>query len=194
VSWLSYLLVRPAERSWLRTTGETLSRDVAPREPGEPMLPLVRFDAAYHPVESDIEAWDFRLQLGYGPLGFEANQTRYEEEDPPDRLDLTHLYALWRLSVTERIELDLGLGAVILEGDEQNAGFSGTTSVLIWPWDWLAVEFRPMWSAINDSHLQEYELGVLVNARYVALKGGYRFTRSPNESLDGPFIGVSVRY
>jgi hypothetical protein len=195
--FVAALLIWPGQLSWARAATDAdalVDWNAEPREPGEPMIPIVRFDAAYQNVESDVEALDLRLQLGYGPLGFEINQTRYEEDEPPDHLDLYRLYGLWRMSYGERIEVDLGLGGIILDGEERNSGFSATTPILIQPWDWLLVEFRPMWSNIHGSHINEYELGLLLNWKWAAFKAGYRWTHSPNESLDGPFLGLSIRY
>lgn len=195
--FVAALLIWPGQLSWARAAADAdrlVEWNAEPREPGEPMIPVVRFDAAYQHVESDVEALDLRLQLGFGPLGFEINQTRYEEDEPPDRLDLYRLYGLWRMSYGERIEVDLGLGGIILDGQDRNSGVSATTPILIQPWDWLLVEFRPMWSNIHGSQINEYELGLLLNWEWTALKAGYRWTHSPNESLDGPFVGLSIRY
>lgn len=55
-------------------------------------------------------------------------------------------------------------------------------------------ESGPAWASVNGTSVRRYELGVVLSRDYVALKGGYRWTESPNETLDGPFIGVSLRY
>jgi len=195
--FVTALLVWPAQLSWARADSDVDKLDqwgAKPRKRGEPLIPTVRFDAAYQDVESDVEALDLRLQVGHGPLAFEVDRTRYEEDEPSDHLDLYRLYGLLRMSYGERVEVDLGLGGIILDGDDRDSGFSATTPVLIHPWDWLVFEFRPMWSKIHGSRIDEYELGLLFNWEWAAFKAGYRWTHSPNESLDGPFLGLSIRY
>lgn len=194
---LSAILVTPSVISWARAATDVdkcVELDLEPRDPGEPLIPFLRVDAAYQDVESDVDALDYRVQIGYGPIGFELNQTRYEEDEPSDHLDVYRLYGLWRLSYGQRVEIDLGLGGIIVEGDERNSGFSWTIPVLVQPLDWLLVEFRPMWSRVDGSRIDEYELGALFNWNFVAIKAGYRWTHSPSESLDGPFVGLSLRY
>lgn len=193
----SGLLIVPGQASWARAANDTptLSQwNLAPRVPGDPFIPLIRMDAAYQAVESDVEALDGRLQLGYGPLAFEFNGTWFQEEDPSARLEIYHLYGLYRLSYGQNVEIDLGVGGIILDGEELNTGASLTIPFLVRIRDWLLVEFRPAWSEVNDTRIDKYELDVLFNWRSVALKTGYRWLESPNESLNGPFVGLSIRY
>ncbi len=190
------LVLAPADASWARVSGDAdhlAQVDLEARELGDPLLPFVRLDFAYLDVESDVEALDYRAQVGYGPFAVELNQTRYEEEDPSSQLDFYRIWGLYRLSYGERIEIDLGAGGVILDGDDCNSGFSVTTPVLVQACDWLLIEFRPVWSTIHGSDIDEYEAGVLFNWESLAIKAGYRWTRSPNMSLDGPFFGLTIR-
>lgn len=192
-------VVAPGQASWARARGDAnrlaeFDMGLEPREPGDPLLPLIRLDFAYFDIQSDVEATDFRLQGGYGPFAVELNPTFYEEQEPDDNLDLYRIWGLYRMSYSDRLEVDLGVGAVILEGNETNAGFSFTTPILVRPYDWLLLEFRPIWSDINGASLNEYEAGVLLNWASIALKAGYRWTRGPNMSLNGPFFGLSIRY
>jgi hypothetical protein len=195
---LLYLsLIHPGRRSWARVSADSArlgDLTLEPREPGDPLIPFVRFDAAYQDVDSDVEAFDYRVQVGYGPVGVELHQTRYWEQQPPDSLDIYRVYGLYRLSIGNSLEVDVGLGAIVIDGAETNVGFSSTTPILFYPVDWLVAEFRPMWSDIQGSVTQEYGVALLLNWGYVALRGGYRWTHSPMESLDGPFVGFSVRY
>lgn len=193
--WVS--LVAPGQASWARTAGDMdrlTEFDMEPRQPGDPLLPLVRFDFAHFDLQSNVEALDFRLQAGYGPFAVEINPTFYKEQAPAANLDLYRIWGLYRLTYHNRIEVNLGVGAIVLDGNETNTGFSYTTPVLVRPYDWLLLEFRPIWSEIKGSSIDEYEIGALLNWQNIAVKGGYRWTRSPNVSLNGPFFGLSIRY
>jgi hypothetical protein len=196
-NFVSALVEIPMRTSWARATGDPAQLTefgCELRKPGDPLLPFVRFDASYLTIEPDVDAFDYRIQIGYGTFALELNQTRYEEKEPPDQLDFYRLYGLFRLSYSNKVEVDLGVGSIILEGDERHSGLSTTTPIIIHPCDWFIVEFRPMWSNINGSAIDEYELGFLFNYDFMAIKAGYRWTRSPQESLNGPFIGASIRY
>ncbi len=194
---LNGLVVAPGQASWARASGDTNRLgDLGwePREPGAPLLPVVRFDFAYLDLQDDVEATDFRAQVGYGPFAIELNPTFYEEDNPASNLDIYRLWGLYRMSVTDRIEFDVGAGAIMLEGNETNTGFSLTAPILVQAYDWLLVEFRPIWSEINETSIDEYEAGVLLNWQNLAVKAGYRWTRTPETSLNGPFFGLSLRY
>ena len=194
------LIVAPGAISWARASGDPEYLNdpnnnwIKPRQPGEPLIPMLRADLASMSLESDVEAVDCRVQAGWGPFAVEFNPTFYEEQDPDDKLDLYRIWGLYRMSLGNRIELDLGAGGVILEGNESHTGRSFTTPVLIQPRDWIVVEFRPIWSEINGSNLTEYEAGVLLNWKHFSAKAGYHWTHSPERSLDGPFIGFSARF
>jgi hypothetical protein len=195
-SLIAGLVLAPADASWARISGDAdhlAELDLEARELGDPLVPFVRLDFAYQEVQSDVEALDYRAQVGYGPFALELNQTRYEETDPSSRLDFYRLWGLYRLSYSERIEVDLGAGGLILDGNDRSSGLSLTMPVLVRPYDWLLVEFRPIWSTIHGSDIDEYEAGLLFNWESLALKVGYRWTHSPNMSLDGPFFGLSIR-
>ncbi len=191
------LVIAPGQASWARASGDTNRlNDLGwePREPGDPLLPVVRFDFAYFDLQDDVEATDYRAQVGYGPFAVELNPTFYEEDVPDDNLDIYRIWGLYRMSITDRLEFDVGAGAIILEGNETNAGFSLTTPILARVYDWLLIEFRPIWSQVNETSIDEYEAGVLLNWENLAVKAGYRWTRSPETSLNGPFFGLSIRY
>lgn len=164
------------------------------RKPGESLIPFVRFDYGYQNVESDIDASDYRVEFGYGPLGFQVRKTFYVEDDPNDKLDVTQFHALYRMSLGNRVELDLGLGVFELEGNEKNSGFSFTAPVLFHPNEIIGIELRPAWTVINGNSIAEYDIALLCGWRYIAFRTGYKSLDAPGASLNGPYIGVSLRY
>jgi hypothetical protein len=58
------------------------------------------------------------------------------------------------------------------------------TMMLSW-----GIELSPAWA----DGVSDYDIAVLLSQRYGSLKLGYRWLRSPNESLDGPYVGISAR-
>ncbi len=164
------------------------------RKRGEALIPFLRADAAYQEVESDVTAWDYRFELGYGSLGFQFRYTAYNEKEPPDALRVSEYHVLYRMSATPRFEIDLGVGGMFLSGNQENSGFSVTVPVLYHPTDFYGFEFRPVWSSINENDIQDFDLAVLFGWRYASIKAGYRWLRSPHQSLDGPEIGIALRW
>ncbi len=170
------------------------ARGIIPRKSGEALIPFISFEVAYQDVESDVTAWDYRLEVGYGPLGFQARRTLYDERSPVASLEALQYHALYRMSFGSDLEVDIGAGALILEGNEENSGFSVTVPVLYHPSEVYGFEFRPVWSTINENDIQDFDFSVLFGSQYASIRFGYRWFRSPNQSLDGPVVGVALRW
>ena len=164
------------------------------REPGEALIPFFRLDANYQAVESDVYALDWRIEGGYGPVGIQFRQTDYREENPPDNLRIIQIHGLGRLSFGHSMEIDLGLGASFIDGNNRYSGISLTTPVLVYPKEFIGFEFRPSWASINENSLNDYDLGILLNRRYVSLRMGYRWVQNASESLHGLYGGLSFRW
>jgi len=141
--WVLFLPLIGAEQSYERVRPGATSLDyLKPRRPGEAVIPFVRADVAYQLVESDVDAWDLRAELGYGPVAVQVRETHYDEDQPSDSLDLVQAHALLRMTIIEELELDLGIGALVVDGADTNAGFSGTIPIVYHPWDFLGGGFR----------------------------------------------------
>lgn len=164
------------------------------RKPGESLIPFVRFDYGYQNVASDMDASDYRAEFGYGPFGFQVRKTSYVEDDPDDTLDINQFYALYRMSLGNKVEIDLGLGVFQIEGNEKNSAFSFTVPVLIHPNEIIGIELRPGWTEIHGNSIMDYDIALLCGWRYISLRIGYKSLNAPGASLNGPYIGVSLRY
>ena len=171
-----------------------MNPSLALRELGDPVIPYFRLDAAQQDVTSDIEAKDFYGQVGYGALGADLRYTRFTEEQPRDTLDLMWIHILGRFSYYKHVEFDIGAGMVQMEGNDRNEGFSFTMAALIYPIEWLGVEVRPTFAEINNSRLTDTDLSVHLRYSVGAVKFGYRWLKSENMELKGPYTGVIVRF
>lgn len=166
---------------------------VGRRQLGEFTTPFLRLDAVYQDIESDVDAMDYRAELGYGPVAVHYNLTHLNEDDPDDALVLHRLYGMYRMSFGSRFEWDFGAGILTIDGDDRNTGFSFTMPLIAKFIDWLGAEFRPAWSVVNDNNIHEYDLGLLLGKQYANVKAGYRWISAGAESLNGPYAGLSLR-
>ncbi len=164
------------------------------RKPGEALVPFLRLDTMYQEVETDVTAWDYLMIVGYGALGFQVRYTVYSEKEPADKLRFAEYHALYRMSLGNHVEVDLGAGAIVLKGAQENSGFSVTAPVFYHPSDHYGFEFRPVWSSVNENSVQDFDVAALFGSRYASIRVGYRWVMSPHKSLDGPEIGVSLRW
>jgi hypothetical protein len=179
--------------SWVRINPETTDSDIAvmPREVGEALIPFLRTDVAYERVESNLHAWDYRVEAGYGPLGVEFGQTRFTEEAPQDTMDFYRIHGLYRMSFGSFFEVDAGLGALTIAGNNRETQFSCALPVRVNLMNWAGLEFRPAWTKGVD----DYDASLLLGWRYVSLKAGYRWVSAARGAhLDGPHAGLAVRF
>lgn len=168
---------------------EAIDFDMTARLPGDPLIPILRLDVVGQKVQSDIEALGVRGEGGYGPVAVQVDFSRYWEQTPGDQLNLIRSAGLYRMSFSSHVEVDLGLGALTVQGDRTGSNLLFTLPVLVHPHENWGVEFRPAWS----ERYSDYDLALLLSHSYTSLKLGYRWVHSLDESLDGPYAGVSVR-
>ncbi len=164
--------------------------EVWPREFGEPSISFVRLDAGYQYISRRIHAYDLRAEAGYALLALGYHGTWYREKSPDDTLDLNRIYGLLRLSYGPYVEVDLGLGSLKVDGNNRRSYFYVTTPVLVHASPRIGFEFRPAWA----SNVSDYDFGILLKSRYVALKFGYRKVSANSQSLSGAYSGISLYY
>jgi hypothetical protein len=164
------------------------------REPGGQVLPFVELDAAYQDIGSGVVAWDYRGEVGYGFLGFSARRTFYRESDSDLELDTLQYHGLYRMTFGESFELDMGFGALEVKGEQEHVGFSFALPMRWQFVEGLGVEYRPVWSTIDETRIYDNDLALVLGWRYLYLRAGYRWFYHAEESLSGPQVGISCRW
>lgn len=94
-----------------------------PRQVGEPLIPILRSDTAFHYLSTDLFALDERVEVGYGAFGVAGRYTLYFETDRYALLHLWEVHLLYRMSIAHMIEFSPGLGAFGMEGESRYGGF-----------------------------------------------------------------------
>jgi len=191
-----YAVTTPGIYSWDRVQQSFSSSEeptATPRELGDRVIPFLRVDAYYNRVDSDIYAYSERVEVGYGPFAFQARAAQYRESNPSASLDIKQHHWLYRMSLGDSVELDLGLGGYEISGDSTNSGGSSTIHLLVYPTEHLGIELRPSWATINGNEISDHELDITYGDRYWSALVGYHWLEVPGSSLNGPFIGFSLR-
>jgi len=145
-------------------------------------------------VNSDISALDDCLEFGYGPYAFKCRNTRFEEKNPSDNLDLTQYYFLLRMSVTRSREFGIGIGALNMRGNEDNSGFSLTFPIKIYPNQSFGIQFAPAYGWINGNSINDNDLALVFTKGYGSFKLGYSSVEANGKDLDGSYIGFALHY
>lgn len=163
------------------------------REPGEALIPIIRVDAAYQSAGADIESANYLAEAGYGPVGIFYNTAHFMENAPHDKMDLTHTLILYRMSIRDFAEIDLGIGETILSGNNTHTGTAYAIPLRFKINPYSGVEIRSVFSTIKDNQITDYDLSVYVHYDYFYTMAGYRWLKSGPETLSGPYVGVSIR-
>lgn len=160
-----------------------------------PMLrPYFRVDSAYQNVESDVHAWDFRAEGGLQWFAGQFRLTCYREEEPDDTLWLNSVHILPRLPLGDQMSIAPGPGVIFLVGNNENAGFSFTLPVLVYPHKAVGFEFRPTWSWIDENTIHDYDVSLALGGKTLAFRTGYRWMYTDDESLNGVYFGLTSRF
>ena len=190
---IGVVIVGGGAMSWTKARANTnacLRAGIMPKEAGDRQIPFLRTDITYQALGSGVEAFDYRAEMGYGPIGLHFDQTHYSEDDPRDRLDLTRVYGLYRMAMGDSIEMDLGFGPMWIDGNKKDARTSFTVPIMVYPNDVFGIEFRPAWA----SNISDYDIGFLISGKHSSFKAGYRWVKSPGKTLDGPYAGIALHF
>lgn len=158
-------------------------------------IPHLALDLNWHDVDAaqDIRGGEARIEMGKGPLSVEASVLRYRQREPAATLDISHLHLLLR-GTAQVAQLNLGVGAVIMHGRDDNSGPSVLAALSIFPTDRLSLDTRWTGGWINGSLSNEYDLALGWGMHGYAVRAGYRYNVAADESLHGPYIGLAWRY
>ena len=165
------------------------------RKPGDAQMSVIRLDAGYQHLRSDVTGRDAGIEIGLRHYALHHRSTRLDERHPADvlRMDQTHL--LLRGATQPGVELAFGIGALVIEGNSRNSGPSLTIPMKWRVFDWAAVEFRPAWAEINGHRVSDYDLAIGWLGRFAGLRAGYRHIAAHDSpALRGPYLGLSLYY
>jgi hypothetical protein len=168
--------------------------EVKPRELGEPITPLLKFETAYWYQDSDLYGTLSRFETGYGCVGFQLNNSYFRESDPTDDMNLMSWHILYRMSFSKHFEIGLGLGTAAVLGDNENSGSSFTMPIRMHTDKNWGIEYKPEWININGNRFADYDLGFYVDFKYGSAIVGYRWWDTKYTSLEGPYVGFAVRF
>ena len=193
-----YIVAAPGIYSWQRVTvppaRNTAEEDrIMPRILGDKTIPFVRIDGTYNRVNSHINAVSQRAEIGFGPFGYVIRSIHYDDSDPTASLDIKQYHFLYRMSLEDNAEMDIGFGEYEISGQSRNSGESYTVSLSIYPTEHLGVEFRPTWANVNGNDISDHELAISYGERFWSVRAGYHWLKAPDSDLNGPFIGFSLR-
>ena len=175
---------------------------------GEATVPYVRVDYNWQSVDSDTDANDVRVEVGYKLLAFHYRTTMFKTPSENQDLDINQYYGVLRyggyrpdfLPGTFEAGVGVGVSQFKLESSgstRDESGMALTFPLKYYPVEWFGVEFRPAWYTwLQGNRVSDYDLSASFGYRYVQVRAGYRWLgfRGSSEDLDGPYAGLSVSF
>lgn len=155
---------------------------------------FIRLDAAYQNVETDVWALDFFGEAGYDRIGIILKDTEYYEDEPSDELRILYFLGFLKFGIEEILIAGAGVGGIIVEGDTAQSGYAFALPVRIRASKYFGAEFLGIWSSVNDNPIKDYDIGAVAGHENISAKAGYRWVMTENESLNGPYAGITVRF
>jgi hypothetical protein len=175
--------------------------------PGEATVPYARFDYNYQSVDSETDANDLRVELGYKLLAFHGRSTMYSTPSEGQDMDINQFYGILRYGgyrpdfLPGTFEAGLGLGGSWIKLEDSIGSIDDSTVAFTlfakyYPVQWFGVEFRPAWYRFDGAQIGDYDLSASVGYRFVQLRGGYRWLgfSGNSEDLNGPYAGLSASF
>lgn len=195
----------PTEEGWADDQSGGLLRPN--HQYGQAVMPYVRVDANWQYIDSDNDAIDGRLELGYKVAAFHVRTTSYADALADLDQTVNQYYAVlryggeWPELFPGTAEIAIGIGVAQHNGDLSDDSSAALTFPLKYhPTDWLGVEFRPAWYQADFAGIEfdigDYDLSASLGYRWVQLRAGYRWLwfSSIGHMLDGPYAGVSFSF
>ncbi len=168
--------------------------DLIPRKIGESLIPIARVSTYFHKATGNVSAKAVRVEIGYGAIAFQLRQTVYDESNPKDKMTLTQVHALYRMSLGNYVVMNWGLGTFELSGNEKHKTLSITFPIHVQVnsnWGW---EVKPNYANFNGSTVWDVEAGLLFTKKHFSVDLGYRRLSSPEQIIHGPYVGASLFY
>ena len=166
------------------------ANDPMRRIAGEPLIPFMRYDFAYQHVSSRIGANIHRFESGYGPVALLLEKYTFNEHEPSNTLQVERQMFMYRMSVGNDAEIDLGIGKSVITGMQRTTINVISLPVKFMIGEMTSVELRPTWGGAVD----DFEVALHWGVKLGSLKAGYRILSSPDASLKGPFAGMAFYY
>jgi hypothetical protein len=167
---------------------------VSPRSPGQNIVPQLRVDLIAGGLESNIDLEDYRFDLGYGAVGISHKKTMLTESTPEDKLELRQTILMYRMTLSDELELDIGAGKYKLDGNNAYTEDASSFSILWNNRSGYGLEYRLTKADGGDLELTDHEAGVHYGINRLSVKIGYRSIKGDVSSLEGPFAGIAFYY
>jgi len=152
-----------------------------------------RIDARYQTTKTDISGIGFHLEVAKNNYGFLTQYTKYDEITPSDELSFTQFHGLFKASTKNNLNLAIGIGVGMLQGEHNTSGISFYLPVHYRFNNIFSAEASSSLTSLNNNAIIDSKLSIKFNYKNISLLLSYLSFISPEENISGPSIGVSYQ-
>ncbi len=158
-------------------------------------LPTFRFEGNYTKlVGEDVQGYRLNALGGYLVFGAEFDFVQYYENTPSTQLRIMSPRLLLRGAPSPILEVNLTLGAKILDGRRAQAGFEIGLPTYIYLGKHAIIDVKNYYSVIRGADVYDGAFGVSGKWKLLGVRGAYRIIRIGSENLHGPEAGLFVQW
>lgn len=157
---------------------------------GDLALPRAALEVDRFQARDDIRGLDLRAEAGYAFIGADIRYQRLDEAQPADRLEITRAHLLFR-GLYGPLQVNLGLGRIHLGG---SSGDSRLAALQLPLGHGLALRASAIGGRIHGNDIEQFEGALLLKRDFGGLQAGYQRQRAGGVVIEGPLVGLSLRY
>jgi hypothetical protein len=164
------------------------------RDTGSAALPYIRLEAAYQKTFDDVQGYDINLNAGYLNFAADFDFLHYFESNPNDQLKFISTHGILRMAPSPIFQVDLALGAKIIQGRGSRSGFEIGMPFYIYVSPYLYFDVKSYGAFIKGKDLYDVSVGVNVKYKNAGIRVAYRTIDLAGDSLHGPHIGLFFQW
>jgi len=152
-----------------------------------------RADAIYQTSETDVSSINFDLQGIKNSFGFRTKLSKFSETTPNDDLSYIQFHGLYKPQATNNFDVAMGLGIGVLRGEQNTSGLSLYVPIYYKLNSMFSLEASGSITRLNRNPIIDTRMSVSSRYKHIALILSYLALISPEESIHGPSLGISVQ-
>lgn len=154
---------------------------------------LARVDVHYQNSTTDVSSLGLDFEASKNNFGFHAKIAEFSETSPNDDLSFFQFHGLFQPNARSNFSLALGVGLGILSGEHNTTGISFFIPAKYKLNNIFSFEASGSITSLNKNPIIDTKISVKTSYKRISFLMSYMSLISPNESIHGPSIGLSLQ-
>jgi len=152
-----------------------------------------RADTQYQYTKTDVTSVNLDLAVAKSGFGIRTKIARYNEISPNDHLNNFQFHGLFKPQQTNQFSLALGIGFGVLRGEKNTTGISFYIPANYQINSRFSLDASGSITSLNQNPIIDTRLSIRTHYKRFSLLLSYLSLISPEESIHGPSLGLSMQ-